>query len=120
MEMAKYPLNHSVHGSMIEYIKLSSSLLYHIKSLLPDYNFDTGKAFDFPRLFLVYRSQSLFCTLPPQRLYKVYNGYKIRAPLALATNFILCSKVKLKFISDLFLIPLVVKELDQQLCLIML
>ena len=27
-------------------------------SLWPDYNFYTGKAFDFPRLFLVYRSQS--------------------------------------------------------------
>ena len=38
--------------------------------LLPDLlNFYTGKAFDFPRLFFVYRSQSLFCTLPVQRPY---------------------------------------------------
>ena len=36
------------------------------RMLLPDY---TGKAFDFPRLFLVYRSQSLFCTLPVQTPY---------------------------------------------------
>ena len=38
-------------------------------ALLPDLNFYTGKAFDFPRLFLVYRSQPLFCTLPVQRPY---------------------------------------------------
>ena len=40
--------------------------LYYF-SLLPDWNFYTGKAFDFPRLVLVYRSQSLFVHCP----YKV-------------------------------------------------
>ena len=37
--------------------------------LLPDLNFYTGKTFDFPRFFLVHRSQSLFRTLPIQRPY---------------------------------------------------
>ena len=37
--------------------------------LLLDYNFHTGKAFDFPRLFFFNRSQSPFCTLLVQRPY---------------------------------------------------
>ena len=48
-------------------IYINESGLYGL--LLPDQNFYAGKAFDFPRLFLVYRSQPLFCTLPVQRPY---------------------------------------------------